>query len=77
MGMVDAERNGSGKASPELLVAESPPEVPASDGSERPPGLTEVLDITRLSVDLCDGPFESYITQRKHIRITKDHDSED
>jgi len=47
--------------SAELLVAESPPQVPAGHGSERPPSLAKALHAAGPSVAVCDGPFESNV----------------
>jgi hypothetical protein len=62
-------------ASAELLVAESPPQVPACHGSERTPLLTEALDVVGTSVDLRDGSFKSNVAQGKYVGLSKDHDA--
>jgi hypothetical protein len=63
-------------ASPELLVAERSPQVPARHGAERAPLLTKAFDITPSSVDICNGPLESDVAQREHVWMPKDHDAE-
>lgn len=62
-------------ASPKLLVPQCSPQVPACDRSERSPSLTEAVHTMVVSVDVCDGPFESDVAQGEHIRITKYHDA--
>ncbi len=62
-------------ASPELLVTERPPKVPACDGSKRAPRLAEALAAIGGSVDICDGPFEPDIARWKLIRLPKNHDA--
>jgi hypothetical protein len=63
-------------ASAELLVAESPPQVPAGHRSERTPMLTEALNATGPSVYICDGTFKPDVAQRKYIGFSEDHYAE-
>jgi len=63
--------------SAKLLVAEGPPKVPAGDGTEGSPCLTEALDVSSSAVDVCDGSLESDVSQGEDIRIAKNHDAKD
>ena len=47
--------------STKLPVSECSPEVPAGDGSEGPPMLRELLDISSIAVDVLHGSFETNI----------------
>jgi hypothetical protein len=62
--------------SAELFIAERSPQVPAGHGSEGTPLVAEAFDISAFSVEICDGAFESDVTQGKHVRFSKDHDAE-
>ena len=59
----------------ELLISQSSPKIPTRYGPERPPSLSEALDIARSAIDFCDRSLESDVSSRKHIRIAKNHDS--
>src|ERR1017187_7655016 len=60
----------------QLLVAESPPQVPTGHGSEGAPFFPEKLDVAALTIHVRDGALQSDVAEGKHIGFSKNHDPE-
>jgi hypothetical protein len=60
----------------ELLVAESPPQIPTRHRTKGPPSFAETLNIAGPAIDVPDGTLKSDVPQWKHIWFSKDHDAE-